>query len=499
MSQNASSPTDPGLSTCGCCVGSPPDPAISNRAGLPAISYRIGTYSTFLSRMLARLPSQTNPDRPTDTPPLAALTTRSPDDPAIALLDAWAVVGDVLTFYQERIANEGYLRTATERRSALELARTIGYELRPGTAASVYLSFTVESAPGAPGVANVPAGTRIQSIPAQGQLPQTFETSQATVAKKEWNAILPRLTQPQTLDVNAASLYLAGVTTNLKVGDALLLASRASGNLQTRVVTIKAVTIQADQQRTQVDLVDNPPPPPHFVPVVLKSGEINKIGIALNQNELQSRVLDQSWSERDLSAFLAVQRWNPREVLQASATAPQPTLPPADEGVFVFRARVGFFGNNAPVHASLNRTDGTNPYPDWDTNGGTNIWTDSGGQNYTDAHVHLERALPTVLPNTWAVFQTPTAAPTVYRIGAVIEDSLADFGMSGRTTGLSLTLPDGTTPPDTTQVLRTRSTTAFVQSERLELADLPIVDAIVAGSTSIPMGQLVLGLPQGQP
>ena len=53
---------------------------------------------------------------------LSALTTRESDDPAIALLDAWAVAGDVLTFYQERIANEGYLRTATERRSIRELA-----------------------------------------------------------------------------------------------------------------------------------------------------------------------------------------------------------------------------------------------------------------------------------------------------------------------------------------------------------------------------------------
>ena len=73
------------------------------------------------------------------------LTTRAPDDPAIALLDAWAVVGDVLSFYQERIANEGFLRTATERRSVLELARQIGYELNPGVAAATYLVWEVEA------------------------------------------------------------------------------------------------------------------------------------------------------------------------------------------------------------------------------------------------------------------------------------------------------------------------------------------------------------------
>ena len=52
------------------------------------------------------------------TYPLRNLKTRDPNDFAIALLDAWATVADVLTFYHERIANEGYLRTATERRSS---------------------------------------------------------------------------------------------------------------------------------------------------------------------------------------------------------------------------------------------------------------------------------------------------------------------------------------------------------------------------------------------
>ena len=64
--------------------------------------------------------------------PLQSLTTRDLSDPAIALLDAWAIVGDVFTFYQERLANEGYLRTAALRRSILELARLVNYNLRPG-------------------------------------------------------------------------------------------------------------------------------------------------------------------------------------------------------------------------------------------------------------------------------------------------------------------------------------------------------------------------------
>jgi hypothetical protein len=87
-------------------------------------------------------------------PSSPGLATRADDDFSIALLDAVATVGDVLTFYQERIANESFLRTATERVSVLELARLIGYELKPGVAASTLLAFTVDDAVGSPGVGN---------------------------------------------------------------------------------------------------------------------------------------------------------------------------------------------------------------------------------------------------------------------------------------------------------------------------------------------------------
>ena len=157
--------------TCGCCGSSSDEPTHENRAGQSALAYRIGTQPTFLRRMLAQLSKEEIPDGDNEGQrPLAELTARTTDDPAIALLDAWAVAADVLTFYQERIANEGYLRTVTERRSLLELARAIGYELNPGVAASTYLAFTVEDAEGAPSVATIPAGTQVQSIPAEKEL-----------------------------------------------------------------------------------------------------------------------------------------------------------------------------------------------------------------------------------------------------------------------------------------------------------------------------------------
>ena len=90
-----------------------------------------------------------------------ALKTRDDDDFTIALLDATAVVLDILTFYQERLANESYLRTAHQLRSLTELSRLIGYQPSPGVSASVYLAFTLKAARGkAPDPASRPASFR---------------------------------------------------------------------------------------------------------------------------------------------------------------------------------------------------------------------------------------------------------------------------------------------------------------------------------------------------
>ena len=119
---------------CDCCagVGDLTPVRLDERPGLSAIAYRVGTHPEFLASMIAGL---TDADRPR----LADLAARDSDDFTIALLDAWAVVADVLTFYSERLAQESYLRTARERVSLQELGRLIGYRMRPGAAAETLL------------------------------------------------------------------------------------------------------------------------------------------------------------------------------------------------------------------------------------------------------------------------------------------------------------------------------------------------------------------------
>ncbi|HEY2190111.1 MAG TPA: putative baseplate assembly protein [Caldimonas sp.] len=248
---------------CGCCEGvqvlTPQDE--TSRPGLPALSYRAGTHASFMQTMQARLSTIEVEGLGSDGQmlshlrPLQGLTTRDPSDPSIALLDAWATVGDVLTFYQERNANEAYLRTATERRSVLELARLVGYTLRPGVAATAFLAYTLDANQKEP--VTIAAGARSQSVPDPDETAQAFETSDDLIAQREWNNLQVRLHRPQNITLaNAlgiAAIQVAGVATNLKPGDKLLLtfSDDASASVLRNVA---GVDTQFADQRSVVSL-----------------------------------------------------------------------------------------------------------------------------------------------------------------------------------------------------------------------------------------------------
>lgn len=230
------------LNDCGCCEGiarATPE-KVDNRQGLDAISYRIGSHASFKESMLALLSSYSLYDADenstsNDQTPLAQLRTRDDGDFSIALLDAWAIVADVLTFYQERIANESWLRTATERLSVQELARLIGYKPHPGVAASVQLAFMLEHPPqtGAavhslsnmqPDVqaVRIEKGIKVQSIPGQDEKAQTFETVEEIEGRVEWNELKLRQSKVKPPGFGDTTVYLKGMDTRLKQGDALL-------------------------------------------------------------------------------------------------------------------------------------------------------------------------------------------------------------------------------------------------------------------------------------
>jgi len=206
---------------CGCCEGTSTQTPelVANRAALDAIAYRVGTHATFKASLLTRLSAS-------DEPGLGPLRTRDDSDFSIALLDAWATALDILTFYQERLANESYLRTAINSSSVLSLAQLVGYQPSPGVAASTSLAFTLSSAPGSPDPVLIPAATRVQSIPGPGQSPQVFETSSDLSAWSELNAIPPQKTLAWRLNSGDRLVWLQGTSNNINVGDVILFVNK---------------------------------------------------------------------------------------------------------------------------------------------------------------------------------------------------------------------------------------------------------------------------------
>ncbi|MFI6768293.1 putative baseplate assembly protein [Streptomyces sp. NPDC050355] len=247
---------------CGCDGGigghderRAPD-ALYNPPGRPALDYRVGDYGGFLAGMLDRLASPAYPA-------LRGLTVRTPDDPAIGLLDAWAVLGDVLTFHGERIAQEGYLRTANEHRSLALLGRLVGHRPRPGVAADTHLAYTLDKDPRAEDLPVViPRGARSHSVPAAtGEESQTFETDEDLTARWAWNELKVRRRRPALLVAEdlaqRSELFVAGTNAALQTGDQLLFDFGGSRQL---LLPVAKVRIDREEDRTAIGLPRSAPP-----------------------------------------------------------------------------------------------------------------------------------------------------------------------------------------------------------------------------------------------
>lgn len=412
--------------TCGCCGGisvQTPQPEY-NRPGLNALSYRVGTWSSFKESMLARLSSS-------DYPALQALKTRDDSDFTIAFLDATSIVLDILSFYQERLVNESYLRTARQIRSLTELSRLIGYQPAPGVGASTYLAFSLKQTPGQPPDPSappitIPQGTQVQSVPAPGQTAQTFETSAPILAKPDWNALPVLAGVPWAPKLNDLSVCLAGTATQLQPGDLFLVVgderagTPSKPNWDVRVVT--TVTVDGQNSRTIV-----------------------------------------TWSEG---------------LGYGTSVAPAQNNPK----FYAFRQRAALFGYNAIQPVLLDTKQLTLVQPFLNADGSE--WNFFKSQNPADNNLYksklidLDGTYPKIFPDGWIALITPDGSNsrspaglvTLYKVMSTTTISRSDFGVSGKINRVAVDLETSLF----TYYEATRATSAFVQSELLPAADQPL-------------------------
>ena len=105
---------------------------INLRENRQVIDYLSRDYNSFRQAVVDLIPLK-----------LPEWTDRSEADFGIVLIELFAYMADILSYYQDRIANEAFLNSAQERRSIIEHLRLIGYEMAPAAAAAARLSVIV--------------------------------------------------------------------------------------------------------------------------------------------------------------------------------------------------------------------------------------------------------------------------------------------------------------------------------------------------------------------
>jgi hypothetical protein len=444
-------------------------PEVENPPGQLSVAYRLAPYGQLREGMLRGISR--------DNIYLRDLNTRDPADPTIALVDSWAVAGDVLGFYAERIANESWLKTATERRSIRSLARLIDYELCPGKSADTWLAFTLESAPGAPPEVVIPVGVKVNSIPGPGEVMVSFETIEEITARPSLNAMKPRMTRAQSLDdVEAAqSARCSGILSDVKRGDWLVLVKDDAQDLK----RVEASTTLAAEGVTQIDFAVDPPRAPiFFFPMTMMTAYVPPMfGVPFTGSLVTGQV---SGILRDQTSFEAELQTSFIPVTQVvsylnAIQIPTFTLPTETDGLFRFKSRAAVFGHN------IVQQESTDPLPP------------TMDAAFSGRLVKLDSEITELRPNSCVAFVSPGQTDFITRIGRVETVTAATNRFSSRVTRIEVedNLPAAWNNVSAADVM------VLVDARNLRLAALPVTED-VAGS-SLPLNAFHAGLSAGRP
>jgi hypothetical protein len=205
-----------------------------NRPGLERISYRIGAYGEIREALLRNL---------NETALLAGWTHQSADDPGIALLEGAAILGDILTLYQDVYANEAFLSTATWRESISDLVRLLGYRLAPGLGGRGDFAFVVSGTDPVTIPAAFPLTAQVTGIDGTND----FETTSPLVAYP-WLSSFPLFRPLSTPYISSATTELriqspAGI--DLVAGDKLLVGRPYPASNPERLIGAEVVVVDS--------------------------------------------------------------------------------------------------------------------------------------------------------------------------------------------------------------------------------------------------------------
>lgn len=210
-------------------------------AGLSGLPRQIAGFPEFRRAMLFALRQKE---------PLDSWRARKSDDLGVMLLEMWAYVCDVLSFYDKVIADEAYVRTARLRPSLRRLTALLGYLPRPAVAATVKLAALADGRL----PVTLPAGTAFRS----SSPPQVFELDADTAIDpltSRWNILAPH---PGVILSDNPSFLLIQAQANIEEDSLLLLIDKDNPG-QTQALRVeKAGLIQGKDGRryTKVEFTE---------------------------------------------------------------------------------------------------------------------------------------------------------------------------------------------------------------------------------------------------
>ncbi|HEY2858175.1 MAG TPA: hypothetical protein VGJ21_07145 [Terracidiphilus sp.] len=379
---------------CACDSNSP----ITNLPGLAEVAFRAGDFNSFRRALLTPLLAP-----PGQLPLEQSLTAWQTDgaDPTVAdlgvmMVEWWAYLCDILTFYNERIANEDYLRTALLPETPAELIQILGYRPRPAIGATGTLAALVASSVLPGQTVSLPKGLQFQSKPGPGGAPQTFELMQATtIGLPDRVPAIP----PPNLIANLGSILWEEFSSGTSGFEVEVLASKKSKKVKAQAQQHQ----QAGQQQAgQTQFVSVPQ-----YGVLLK-GSVTSVSsgdvLLLGQRSSTSKPLAITLSQTP--------------VVQPTPTGGQQTL-------------LSFISGSTPgamIAATSRLTKPNQSTPLWTVNGSA---VDSSG-----SVIQMASLVRHIRPNDYIVFSAPGLDPQLVQVKSTT-DVMGDACSAGGPTTVS--------------------------------------------------------------
>lgn len=197
--------------------------------------------------------------------------TSSEGDFGVMLVELFAYMGDILSFYGDRLTQESYLPTATQRLSILNIAQLLGYVPTNGSPATGTITLQTTD----PGVqVIVPAGTQLTtSFIATSDQPIVYQTNEDVTVPENGGTATVGVTQGITYSVVSIGVSNGTAAQSFQIpqadvedGTVTVFVSSASGNVQWNQVTFlvdsgpddQVYSLYVDQnQMTNIQFGDN--------------------------------------------------------------------------------------------------------------------------------------------------------------------------------------------------------------------------------------------------